>query len=179
MLQNFFFFISKEENVKTLNKKNAKFQEAVEIVNLSIEDEINGVSCQEQFEILKQFMVKYIKMYQIIFANLFPKFFGKNDNRSIQNNIEFNTIYTTYLNQKNVLEWQKNNQYWENQIKISENQIKKEKEVFEIIDNLKNETNQTENDKMQQKQMKINSKKRNLEEKLKENTEKMKKIKNK
>ena len=48
-------------------------------------------------------------MYQFIFSNLFPKFFGKFDNRGIQNNIEFTSYYSTYLNQKNIIDWQINN----------------------------------------------------------------------
>ena len=116
MPQNFYFFVSKEENFKLLNKKNAKFQDAVEVVTLFIEDDSNENVTQEiQYGILKQFLVKYIKMYQLIFANLFPKLFGKYDNRGIESNIEFNSFYSNYLNQKSLVDWQKNNQYWEEQ----------------------------------------------------------------
>ena len=116
MPQNFYFFVSKEENSKLLNKRNAKFQDAVEVVTLFIEDDSNENVTQEiQYGILKQFLVKYIKMYQLIFANLFPKLFGKYDNRGIESNIEFNSFYSNYLNQKSLVDWQKNNQYWEEQ----------------------------------------------------------------
>ena len=116
MPQNFYFFVSKEENFKLLNKKNAKFQDAVEVVTLFIEDDSNENVTQEiQYGILKQFLVKYIKMYQLIFAYLFPKLFGKYDNRGIESNIEFNSFYSNYLNQKSLVDWQKNNQYWEEQ----------------------------------------------------------------
>ena len=50
--QNFYFFVSKEENIKQLNKKNAKFQDAVEIVTLYIENAINeGLTQEMQYNI--------------------------------------------------------------------------------------------------------------------------------
>ena len=57
-------------------------------------------------------------MYQLIFANLFPKYFSIFDSRGIENNIEFTSYYSNYLNQKNIIEWQTNNQYWEEQSKV-------------------------------------------------------------
>ena len=116
--QNFYIFISKKENIQLLNKRNAKFQDAVEIVTLFIENAENEKKTQkEQYNILKAFLVKYIKMYQFIFSNLFPKYFSKFDSRGIENNIEFTSYYSNYLNQKNIIEWQSNNQYWEEQTK--------------------------------------------------------------
>ena len=141
--QNFYFFVSKEENIKQLNKKNAKFQDAVEIVTLYIENAINeGLTQEMQYNILKEYLVKYIKMYQLIFANLFLKYFGKIDNYGINAKIEFNTFYTSYLNQKNLIDWQKSNKYWDefakkttpswvtenNSDSICEIEIKEEKE---------------------------------------------------
>ena len=105
--QNFYIFISKKENIQLLNKRNAKFQDAVEIVTLFIENVENEKKTQkEQYNILKTFLVKYIKMYQFIFSNLFPKYFSKFDSRGIENNIEFTSYYSNYLNQKNIIEWQ-------------------------------------------------------------------------
>ena len=52
-------------------------------------------------------------MYQLIFGNLFPKYFSKIDNYGINAKIEFNTFYKNYLNQKTVADWDKQNQYWE------------------------------------------------------------------
>ena len=179
MPQNFYFFVSKEENFKLLNKKNAKFQDAVEVVTLFIEDDSNENVTQEiQYGILKQFLVKYIKMYQLIFANLFPKLFGKYDNRGIESNIEFNSFYSNYLNQKSLVDWQKNNQYWEEQerkvtasLEVNNNESLNEIDFNNVVE--------PKEEKFSLKKKKNEMKKRKLEEKLMENTEKMKKLKNK
>ena len=140
MPQNFYIFVSKKENIQLLNKKNAKFQDAVEVIQLFIENAENENTTQEeQYDILKYYLTKYIKMYQFIFSNLFPKFFGKFDNRGIQNNIEFTSYYSTYLNQKNIIDWQINNQYWEEQakkVKLNENDSNSNSDV-EIIEKKK------------------------------------------
>ena len=137
MPQNFYIFVSKKENIQLLNKKNAKFQDAVEVIQLFIENAENENTTQEeQYDILKYYLTKYIKMYQFIFSNLFPKFFGKFDNRGIQNNIEFTSYYSTYLNQKNIIDWQINNQYWEEQakkVKLNENDSNSNSDV-EVIE---------------------------------------------
>ena len=148
MPQNFYFFVSKEENIKLLNKKNAKFQDAVEVVTLFIENADNENITQElQYNTLKQYLIKYIRMYQLIFSNLFPKFFGKFDNRGINSNIEFNSFYTSYLNQKSLIDWQKNNQYWEEQAKkttpsleVENNNDDDDNSEIEIINAKKSET---------------------------------------
>ena len=140
MPQNFYIFVSKKENIQLLNKKNAKFQDAVEVIQLFIENAENENTTQEeQYDILKYYLTNYIKMYQFIFSNLFPKFFGKFDNRGIQNNIEFTSYYSTYLNQKNIIDWQINNQYWEEQakkVKLNENDSNSNSDV-EIIEKKK------------------------------------------
>lgn len=179
MPQNFYFFVSKEENFKLLNKRNAKFQDAVEVVTLFIEDDSNENVTQEiQYGILKQFLVKYIKMYQLIFAYLFPKLFGKYDNRGIESNIEFNSFYSNYLNQKSLVDWQKNNQYWEEQerkvtasLEVNNNESLNEIDFNNVVE--------PKEEKFSLKKKKNEMKKRKLEEKLMENTEKMKKLKNK
>ena len=178
MPQNFYIFVSKKENIQLLNKKNAKFQDAVEVIQLFIENAENENTTQEeQYDILKYYLTKYIKMYQFIFSNLFPKFFGKFDNRGIQNNIEFTSYYSTYLNQKNIIDWQINNQYWEEQakkVKLNENDSNSNSDV-EIIEKKKNEDKEEE--KRNIRKRKMETKKKSLEEKLRENTEKIKKLK--
>ena len=187
MPQNFYFFVSKEENIKLLNKKNAKFQDAVEVVRLFIENADNENITQElQYNTLKQYLIKYIRMYQLIFSNLFPKFFGKFDNRGINSNIEFNSFYTSYLNQKSLIDWQKNNQYWEEQAKkttpsleVENNNDDDNNSEIEIINEKKVKQEEKEEEKFLIRAKKAEIKKRKLEEKLKENTEKMKKLKKK
>ena len=179
--QNFYIFISKKENIQLLNKRNAKFQDAVEIVTLFIENAENEKKTQkEQYNILKAFLVKYIKMYQFIFSNLFPKYFSKFDSRGIENNIEFTSYYSNYLNQKNIIEWQSNNQYWEEQTKIFEKKDSLESNSdsdVEIIDLKKVKKEEKEEEKKNIRKRKMEIKKKNLEDKLKENTEKLKKLK--
>ena len=180
MPQNFYIFVSKKENIQLLNKKNAKFQDAVEVIQLFIENAENENTTQEeQYDILKYYLTKYIKMYQFIFSNLFPKFFGKFDNRGIQNNIEFTSYYSTYLNQKNIIDWQINNQYWEEQakkVKLNENDSNSNSDV-EIIEKKKKKNEDKEEEKRNIRKRKMETKKKSLEEKLRENTEKIKKLK--
>ena len=47
MPQNFYIFVSKKENIQLLNKKNAKFQDAVEVIQLFIENAENENTTQE------------------------------------------------------------------------------------------------------------------------------------
>ena len=180
MPQNFYIFVSKKENIQLLNKKNAKFQDAVEVIQLFIENAENENTTQEeQYDILKYYLTNYIKMYQFIFSNLFPKFFGKFDNRGIQNNIEFTSYYSTYLNQKNIIDWQINNQYWEEQakkVKLNENDSNSNSDV-EIIEKKKIKNEDKEEEKRNIRKRKMETKKKSLEEKLRENTEKIKKLK--
>ena len=162
--QNFYIFISKKENIQLLNKRNAKFQDAVEIVTLFIENAENEKKTQkEQYNILKAFLVKYIKMYQFIFSNLFPKYFSKFDSRGIENNIEFTSYYSNYLNQKNIIEWQSNNQYWEEQTKNFEKKDSLESNSdsdVEIIDlkKVKKEEKEEEKKNIRKRKMEIKKK---------------------
>ena len=48
MPQNFYIFVSKKENIQLLNKKNAKFQDAVEVIQLFIENAENENTTQEE-----------------------------------------------------------------------------------------------------------------------------------
>ena len=105
-------FICKDNNVKILNKTNAKFQHAVEIINQFIEDETVG-SQIEQFNTLKEYLIKYSKLYQFVFGNLFPRYFGKIDNYGVQSKIEFNSHYKKYLFQKNALTWEEKCLAWQ------------------------------------------------------------------
>ena len=180
--QNFFIFVSKKENIQLLNKKNVKFQDAVEVITLFIENAENEeVSQEEQYDILKYYLKKYIKMYQFVFSNLFPKYFGKFDSRGIESNIEFTSYYSNYINQKNIIDWQANNQYWEEQAKKSQfNQEKVDSNwdsEVEIINVKKIKKEEKEEEKKNIRKRKMEIKKKNLEEKLRENTEKIKKLK--
>ena len=164
--QNFFIFVSKKENIQLLNKKNVKFQDAVEVITLFIENAENEeVSQEEQYDILKYYLKKYIKMYQFVFSNLFPKYFGKFDSRGIESNIEFTSYYSNYINQKNIIDWQANNQYWEEQAKKSQfNQEKVDSNwdsEVEIINvkKIKKEEKEEEKKNIRKRKMEIKKKK--------------------
>ena len=184
--QNFYIFVAKKENIQLLNKKNAKFEDAVEIVKLYIEyAENENTTQQEQYNNLKIYLNKYIKMYQLIFSNLFPKYYSKFDSRGIENNIEFTSYYSNYLNQKNIVEWQTNNQYWEEKAKNNDSYSD-----VEIVDSSEIKQEEKEEKKKKTRKRKIvnsdidfkleldlEEEKKFYEEKLKENTEKLKKTK--
>ena len=183
--QNFYIFVAKKENIQLLNKKNAKFQDAVEIVKLYIEVEDENTTQQEQFDNLKMYLKKYIKMYQLIFSNLFPKYYSKFDSRGVENNIEFTSYYSNYLNQKNIVEWQTNNQLWEEKTKNYESYSD-----VEIVDSSKIKKDEKEEKKKKSRKRKIvnsnigfeleldsEEEKKFYIEKLKENDEKLKKLK--
>ena len=180
--QNFYIFVAKKENIQSLSKKNAKFQDAVEIIKLFIENADNENTIQqEQYNVLKLYLTKYIKMYQFIFANLFPKYYSKFNGRGIENNIEFTSYYSNYLNQNNIIEWQKNNQFWEEQSKNIQDDLSNTSESdVEIID-VKKIKKEDEEDKKNQKRLErkreMLKQKKVLEEKLAENTEKLNKTK--
>ena len=182
--QNFYIFVAKKENIQLLNKKNAKFHDAVEIIKLYIENaEKENTTQEEQYNNLKIYLKKYIKMYQLIFSNLFPKYYSKFDSRGVENNIEFTSHYSNYLNQKNIIEWQRNNQYWEEKAKNNESSGVE----VEVIDSSK--IKQEEKKKKSRKRKIVNTdidfkleldpeqEKNFYIEKLKENDEKLKKTK--
>ena len=178
--QNFYIFVAKKENIQLLSKKNAKFQDAVEIIKLFIENaDKENTTQEEQYNILKFYLTKYIKMYQFIFANLFPKYYSKFNGRGIENNTEFTSYYSNYLNQNNIIEWQKNNQFWEEQPKNIQNDLSDTSESdVEIID-IKKVKKEDEEDKKKKKRLErkreMLKQKKVLEEKLAENTEKLNK----
>ena len=177
--QNFYIFVSRKENIQTLNKKNTKFQEAVEIIKLFIENADNENTTQkEQYELLKNYLVKYLKMYQFIFANLFPKFYGKFNSRGVENNIEFTSYYSNYLNQNSIIEWRNNNQFYETPyIKVEEDSDSDSS--VEIVDEKKNIEEEKKTKKRMERKKQMEKQKKILEEKLLENTEKLNKTKKK
>ena len=201
MPETLYNFICKDKNVKT-NKIKIKFPHGIEIINLFIEDESIGTQ-EQQFNTLKEFLIKNAKIYQFIFGNLFPKCFARIDDYGIQSKTAFNFHYRNYLAQKNVFEWQQKNSFLSslndettienasasstplNMTKLNDDdnnnvKIKKEIENDEEIIFLgrkKNAQKLKEEKKKEKKITKRNEKKRMLEKKLNENTEKIQKIK--
>ena len=141
--QDFYNFVCQNENIKTLNKTKVKFNDAVKIVKCFIEDETKGLTQAQNFQNLKAYLQKYIMMYQFIFSNLFPKYFSKIDDYSIQTKIEFDSYYKNFLIRKNITEWtnKNNNQYWQKNEEITTlpSLVEVKKEVIDLIDDEKEE----------------------------------------
>ena len=108
MPETLYNFICRDENVKTLNKIKLKFPHAIEIVKQFIEDESIGTQ-EQQFNTLKEYLIKNAKIYQFIFGNLFPRCFARIDDYGIQSKTTFNFHYKNYLAGKSVFEWQQKN----------------------------------------------------------------------
>ena len=179
--QNFYTFVSKKDHLQILNKKNVKFRDAVEIVKLFIEVSDGNTTQKSQYELLKLFLKKNIRLYQYIFSNLFPRYYGKFNTRGVEISIEFNSLYANYLDDTNVLNWQKNQFLEENMpIVIKDEEVDSESESdVEIVNNLELKKEEKQKQKRIERKEKMRKQKKILEEKLKENTEKMNKIKKK
>ena len=175
MPETLYSFISKNDNVKALNKTRVKFQHAVEIIKQFIEEESIGKQ-EQQFNILKEYLTKYLKIYQFIFGNLFPRYFGKIDDYGIQSKIEFNSYYKNYLLQKNVLEWEKNSSWMH---AINDEFPKTEPLISNNTPSISDEKelDLKEEKKISKVEKKRKEKKRSLEEKLNKNTKKLMKTK--
>ena len=177
--ESFYSFVSKKENFQILNKKNSRFQDAVEIVKLYTEIDSKN---EDKYQLLKNYLRKYIVMYQFIFSNLFPKYYSKFNSRGVQNNIEFNSLFTKYINETTVTNWNNQNFFEEVPIQLneeseSENTDEEEKVEKEKIkkEKKKKALEEKENNKLKRK-LQMEKKKKYLELKLKENTEKLNKI---
>ena len=171
--QSFYVFVSRKENIHILNKVNAKFQDAVEIVKLYTEIDS---SQENKYQMLEMYLRKYIKMYQFVFANLFPKYYSKFNSRGVENSIEFNSFYVNYLNETNIANWQKNEYLETLPIPINNEESENETEVV-IEKNYFVEEDLKKKQKRAKRKLEMQKQKQILEEKLKENTEKMYKIK--
>ena len=158
-----------------------KFRDAVEIVKLFIEVSDGNTTQKSQYELLKLFLKKNIRLYQYIFSNLFPRYYGKFNTRGVEISIEFNSLYANYLDDTNVLNWQKNQFLEENMpIVIKDEEVDSESESdVEIVNNLELKKEEKQKQKRIERKEKMRKQKKILEEKLKENTEKMNKIKKK
>ena len=175
MPQSFYTFVSKKDNIQILNKKNAKFQDAVEIVKLYTE--IDSLE-ENKYQLLENYLRKYIIMYQFVFTNLFPKYYSKFNSRGVQNNIEFNSLYANYLNETAVVNWQKNEFLDGLPVPLNDEDSDKETEFAEEKKSKKKKNaDEEKKQKRIKRKLEMQKQKEILEEKLRENTEKFYKIK--
>ena len=181
MLPALYNFIYQEKNFKTLNKLKLKFQDTNKIIKTFLDD-------NSQFEILKDYLIKYAKSYQFLYGNLFPKYFARIDDYGIESKTNFDNFYKSYLSQKNIFEWQQSsffnvqNKNENSSTPLNLNEIDVQDVDFEKLNEIKekqDKTMETDGTVKEKIKKKIEEKKQKLEEQLIENgkkNEQMKKI---
>ena len=193
MPSNLYNYICQNENMKTLNKIKIKYQDAKDILLDFLESNNN-----DGFNVLSNFLEKNAILYQYLYGNLFPKCFSRVNDYGIRAKTLFNTYYTNFNVQKNIIEWQNNNLKMkdensettpinmttlnDDEVKIENNEIKNENEIKIIEVDVKT----TEFKKKKAAKHKVNNenkekkreiKKQRLLKQLNENTEKLQKLK--
>ena len=187
MLSNLYNHITRDDNMKTLNKIKIKYQDAKDImIAFLFNDPANII-------ILSGFLEKNAILYQFLFGNLFPKCYCRINDYGINAKTLFNSYYHNFKVQKNIIDWEnKQEEYMKSPINMTtlnnnenkENiEPKKEKQEEEEE---KQQTNQEKEKKVKRKikndevkKQKREAKKQRLLEQLNENTEKLKKLKKK
>ena len=180
--------ITRDDNIKTLNKIKIKYQDAKDIMIAFLFNDPTNI------DILSDFLKRNAILYQFLFGNLFPKCFCRINDYGINAKTLFNSYYHNFNVQKNMMNWQ-NKQEKEynlespiNMTTLNEDdenkeniEIKKEEEK-----QIKEETQKKEKKKGKRKikneevkKQKREAKKQRLLEQLNENTEKLKKLKKK
>ena len=93
----FYNFICRNDNYATLNKLRLRFQDTIEITKWYTDN-------QSGFQMLSDILRKHACVLQFVFDNLFPRYFSRIDDYSIQSRLEVDNLYQTYQTQKNF--WQ-------------------------------------------------------------------------
>ena len=88
----FYFYICQGENYQLLNKITLKYNTAYKIVC----DYVN----QYRINSLTTFFKQYANAYQFVYSTLFPKYFCRNDNDTIQSRCVFETAFVNFKAQK-------------------------------------------------------------------------------
>ena len=201
MPSNLYNYICQNENMKTINKIKIKYQDAKDILLDFLES--NNNNNNDRFNVLSNFLEKNAILYQFLYGNLFPKCFSRVNDYGIRAKTLFNTYYTNFNVQKNIIEWQNNNLKMKdgdgettpinmttlndenNEVKIESNEIKIENDENEI-ELIEFDVKTTELKKKKAAKRKINNekkekkteiKKQRLLKQLNENTKKLQKLK--
>ena len=178
--------ITKDDNMKTLNRIKMKYQDAKDIMITFLFNDPSNL------DILSNFLQKNGVLYQFVFGNLFPKCFCRINDYGIRAKTLFSTYYHNFNVQKNIINWQNENLKREQESPINmttlndddddENkgnvEIKQEKKTNEEGKEEKEKKKvkrKIKNDEV--KKQKREAKKQRLLEQLNENTEKLKKLK--
>ena len=207
MPESLYTYINLDNNLKTLNKINVKYQEAKAIIINFLEENSANLSS------LSAFLQKNAVFYQYLYGNLFPKCFSRVNDYGISAKTSFNKYYHGYILQKDMLNIVKEEEKEQKEIKEkkidsplnmttlfdvqndddndgNDKMINKNKENEKNKENKENippKTNKKGKEKLKKAKRKIETKeqkkqlreakKKKLLEELNENTEKMMKIK--
>ena len=207
MPESLYRYINLDDNLKTLNKINVKYQEAKTIIINFLEENLANLSS------LSAFLQKNAVFYQYLYGNLFPKCFSRVNDYGISAKTSFNKYYHGYILQKDMLNIVKEEEKQQKEIKEkkidsplnmttlfdvqndddndgNDKMINKNKENEKNKENKENippKTNKEGKEKLKKAKRKIETneqkkqlreaKKKKLLEELNENTEKMMKIK--
>ena len=182
--------ITRDDNMKTLNRIKIKYQDAKDIMITFLFNDPSNLN------ILSDFLEKNGVLYQFLFGNLFPKCFCIINDYGIRAKTLFSTYYHNFNVQKNIINWQNENlkEQKEKELEspINMTTLNENKENIEIKE--EKETNEKEEEKEEKKEkkkvkrkikndevkkQKREAKKQRLLEQLNENTEKLKKLKKK
>ena len=158
MPESLYTYINLDNNLKTLNKINVKYQEAKAIIINFLEENSANLSS------LSAFLQKNAVFYQYLYGNLFPKCFSRVNDYGISAKTSFNKYYHGYILQKDMLNIVKEEEEEEEkeQKEIKEKKIDSPLNMTTLFD-VQNDDDNDGNDKM------INKNKEN--EKNKENKE--------
>ena len=180
--------ITRNDNMKTLNKIKKKYQDAKDIMIAFLFTDPTNIN------ILSDFLQKNAIVYQFLFGNLFPKCFCRINDYGINAKTLFNTYYHNYNIQKNIINWQNKQEQFESPINMTtlnydNDDDDENKENIEIKKENENEKKEDQTEKKEKKKVKRKikndevkkqkreAKKQRLLEQLNENTEKLNKIK--
>ena len=187
MPSNLYNYITRNENMATLNKIKIKYHDAKKIILQFLQyDEGN-------LKVLSDYLEKNGILYQFLYGNLFPKCFSRINDYGVRAKTLFNTYYQNFNLQKNIINWQNNNlQIKEEEEEEEEKQINREEKydnASPINMTTLNDDIKIKEEKPKKTKRKINNtetkekkrelKKQKLLQQLNENTEKLKKLKKK
>ena len=94
----FFSHNCKTDIYNVLISTKLEYQDVLERVKSFCDD-------KENYEQMRLYLEKNARLYQFVYANLFPKYFSRIDDYGIGSKLEFENIFKSWLNQKN-FSWQ-------------------------------------------------------------------------
>ena len=168
MPESLYRYINLDDNLKTLNKINVKYQEAKAIIINFLEENPANLSS------LSAFLQKNAVFCQYLYGNLFPKCFSRVNDYGLSAKTSFNKYYHGYILQKDMLNIVKEEEEQEKQEQkeIKEKQFESPLNMTTLFD-VQNDDDNDGNDKM------INENKENIPPKTNKKEKKVKKAKRK